>query len=301
MRTSLIVIILLACRCWSQVPAGSQSTGGNRGSKTAAAKAEYDRAQDALRKGDLDGAVAHMTKAATLAPKNPLMQYDLGVLLEKNGDHAEACKSMKSAVGLGLTGAQARLARDIANSCTEEAKSASERPSTSDIFDWMQRAAAAGALSHQVSCRPQSDFAWMKGWSSELTSLENCELHFKYTRETRSFATALNTSKTVAYAVKVPLANLSADVEMTFYNEGGDSCNQDVPAVVLVSANGASNIRFDEGCVASNPKDCEGQTGSGSSIVFRVETKDREQADKFRRAFSDAIQGCGGKKGKVEY
>jgi len=74
----------------------------------------YKVALVAMEKGDLVLALRDLREAANLAPGNPLIHYNLAIVLSRQDCRAEeASKSLEKAIKLGLTGAEKQKADDL--------------------------------------------------------------------------------------------------------------------------------------------------------------------------------------------
>lgn len=84
------------------------------------AQFHYKVALTALKNNDLEIATKELEKAASLAPNNALVQYNLAVVKSKSKKPGEALVNLKRAIGLGLPSTEASQADDLLVSLTYE-------------------------------------------------------------------------------------------------------------------------------------------------------------------------------------
>ena len=63
--------------------------------------------------GNLKAALVSLTKAASLAPKDPQILYHLGVVQAESGDKAKARQSLKASLALSESAPSAKAAREL--------------------------------------------------------------------------------------------------------------------------------------------------------------------------------------------
>jgi tetratricopeptide (TPR) repeat protein len=87
------------------------------------AQLHYKVAQIALKNKDLNGALEELRKAAELAPRNSLVQYDLAVVLKQQGVAQEGLDHLQLAIKLGLPIKEKAAAKNLLAELTYALKS----------------------------------------------------------------------------------------------------------------------------------------------------------------------------------
>jgi hypothetical protein len=104
-KFACIVAFFALFTCFHQASVQAFGVPGVPGVKTAQdgeAGRHYQLALSALQNGDLEAAVNDLNKAADLAPRNALIQYDLGVVESQLGRVESALNHLRTARDLGL-------------------------------------------------------------------------------------------------------------------------------------------------------------------------------------------------------
>lgn len=163
----------------------------------------YRAGLQAIQFGDWEGGKDYFKKLARLEPQNPLIHYDLGIVLSHLGMKDESEQELKKALGLGLPQAQEEAARKLLlerDSIRTNGKVEPPTPSIQDTLSYLNKCVIIeGATRDDEQYRPghfsydsQTHQLWWSYWQPNRNSKLRYSDTADYPGEDRFWTANLN-------------------------------------------------------------------------------------------------------------